>query len=169
MRGIDGQFVFHCLMSADMDYAFARGLVEYLVDHDVIHRLLSRKGDEKRREWILSRLRERRREESLVSWEDVEAEYEQKFPRELTPPEQRHAEFLARLPHPELHGGKKAKAIWATMEDEQQSFMDFVEREGLQSEEGNLFSYLIRVMKFAKMLFDATKLEELLPLNTASW
>ena len=29
-----------------------------------------------------------------------------------------HAEFAAKVPHPELHGGKKAKQIWARIEDE---------------------------------------------------
>jgi len=60
---------------------------------------------------------------------------------------------VAGLPHPELNGGKVAKAIWAEIEDEGLSFMDFVDKHGLESEEGNLFSYLARIMKFARMLF----------------
>lgn len=161
LRGLDGLFVYHCLMSRDIDYALARELVEFLVDHDVIWRILSRKDEDKKREWIRNRLRERRRDEPQISWEDVEAEYEREHPRELTPIEQLHAEFLARVPHPELHGGKTRKTIFAMMDDEKLSFMDLVERENLHTEEGSLFSYLIRVMKFAKMLFDATQLDEL--------
>jgi hypothetical protein len=167
LRGIDGLFVYHCLVTRDLDYPLARALVEFLVDHEVIWRLLTRKDDEKKREWCRNRLRERRREEPQVSWEDVEAEYEQTFPRELSPVEVLHQEFLARLPHPELHGGKTAKTIWATMEGEELSFMDFVEREGLEAEEGSLFSYLARVMKFAKMLAEATQLDEFRALDAA--
>jgi len=102
------------------------------------------------------RLRERRREEPQVQWEDVEAEWEERFPRELTPIELVHAELAAKLPHPELHGGKVAKAIWAELEESGAGFMDFVEKHGLESEEGNLFSYLARVMKVARMLKEST-------------
>lgn len=160
LRGIDGLFVFYCLTSRDLLYEECRELVEYLVDHDVIQKLLNRKDDEQKREWIRNRLRERRREESQVTWEDVEAEYEREHPRELTPIEQLHAGFLAQLPHPELHGGKLRKTIWATMETEQLSFLDFTERQHLQNEEGSLFSYLVRVMKVAKMLYEAVQLDE---------
>ena len=78
----------------------------------------------------------------------------------LTQVEEIHQEFCGKVPHPELHGGKKAKRVWATMEDEQLGFLDLVEREGLEHEEGSLFSYLIRVMNFAAKLGDATGLEE---------
>jgi len=101
-----------------------------------------------------------------VTWDDVEAEYEQKFPRELTPVEKLHAAFVAGLPHPELHGGKVAKAVWAEIEDEGLSFMDFVDKHGLETEEGNLFSYLARVMKFARMLGEATTLTEFQTLES---
>jgi hypothetical protein len=154
-------------MSRDLDYALARELVEFLVDHDIVQRILDRKGEDKKREWIKNRLRERRRDEPQVSWEDVEAEYDQKFPRELTPVEQLHAEFLGRVPHPELHGGKKRKNVFAQMQDGEHSFLDFVEKENLETEEGSLFSYLVRVMKFAKMLFDATALDEFRNLEDA--
>jgi hypothetical protein len=160
LRGVDGPFVYYALIARDMDYALARQLCEYLVDHDAIVRLLGRKDEDKRREWIKTRLRERRREEPQVSWEDVEEEYERAFPRELTPIEQVHAEFLAPLPHQELHGGKKAKAIWAEMEDENLSFLEFVEKHELGYEEGNLFSYLARVMRVARMLHEVTSIGE---------
>jgi hypothetical protein len=165
LRGLDGLFVYFTLMKQDLDYGFARALVEYLTDHDVIHRQLTRKLDAKRREWIVTRLRERRREGENVSFEDVEAEYEKQFPRELTPVEKIHSEFVAGLPHPELHGGKIAKAIWAEMEDEGLGFMDFVDKHGLETEEGSLFSYLARVMKFARMLGEATTLTEFQTLD----
>jgi hypothetical protein len=167
LRGVDGLFVYHALMSVDLTYELARALVEYITEHDVIARILGRKGDAKRREWIVNRLRERRREGENVAWEDVEAEYEKAFPRELTPVEALHAELVARVPHPELHGGKTAKAIWAEIEDEGLSFMDFVEKHGLETEEGNLFSYLARVMKFARMLGEATDLDEFKNLDAA--
>jgi hypothetical protein len=156
LRGVDGLFVYYCLMSRDLTYEECRALCEYLLDHDAIHRQLTRKEREQRREWIRNRLRERRREEPQLCWEDIEAEYEQLFPRELTPVEQLHAEFAARLAHPELHGGKVAKAIWTEMEDGGHAFMDMVEKHGLEVEEGNLFTYLARVMKIARMLKLAT-------------
>jgi hypothetical protein len=156
LRGVDGLFVYHCLMTRDLDHAQCRALCEYLLDHDAIHKQLTRKEREQRKEWIRNRLRERRREEPQLTWEDVEAEYEERFPRELTPVEQAHAELLARLPHPELHGGKVAKAIWAEMDDGGLSFMEMVEKHTLQAEEGNLFTYLARVMKTGRMLAAAT-------------
>jgi superfamily II DNA/RNA helicase len=167
LRGIDGLFVYYCLMNQDLDYGLARALVEYLIDHEVIRKIMAREGDAKRREWILTRMRERRREGEHVTWEDVEEEYEKQFPRELTPVEKLHAAFVALLPHPELHGGKVAKAIWAELEDADVSFMDFVEKHGLETEEGNFFSYLARVMKFARMLGEATGLTEFETLQSA--
>jgi hypothetical protein len=62
------------------------------------------------------------------------------------------------VPHPELHGGKMSKNIWATIEDEAKSFIDFVEERNLAHEEGSLFTYLARVMKAAKMLFEVTEI-----------
>jgi hypothetical protein len=166
LRGLDGLFIYYTLMNQDMDYAFVRALVEYVTEHDVIHRLITRKLDAKRREWVLTRLRERRREGEQVTWEDVEEEYEKQFPRELTPVEKLHSAFVAVMPHPELHGGKTAKTVWAQMEDDGLSFLDFIDRHGLETEEGNLFSYLARIMKFARMLFEATTLTEFQTLET---
>src|SRR5262249_20611307 len=156
LRGIDGLFVHYCLMHADLVYPLARALVEYLTEHDVIQKILNRAGDDKKREWMRNRLRERRRDEPQGSWEDVEGEYDRTFPRELTPVEKLHAEFLAAVPHPELHGGKMVKTIWAEMEDKELGFFDFVDEKGLAPEEGNLFTYLARIMKFARMLHEAT-------------
>ena len=160
IRGVDGLFVWWALQKQDWDYAGVRGMLEFLVDDDRVQRLLDRKELDKRKEWIKMRLRERRREEPQVSWEDVEEEYEQTFPRELLPIEKLHGEFAAALPHPELHGGKQAKNVWQRMEDAQAGFMDFVENEGLQHEEGSLFSYLARLMRVARMLHEATSLAE---------
>ena len=95
-----------------------------------------------------------------MSREDVEAEYDLKFPRELAPIEIIHQSFLSAVPHPELHGGKVHKMIWATIEEEELGFMDFVERHDLEHEEGSLFTYLARVMKVARMLGEATELDE---------
>jgi hypothetical protein len=167
IRGVDGLFVWWALQKQDWDYAGVRQMLEFLVDDDRVQRLLDRKELDKRKEWIKMRLRERRREEPQVSWEDVEEEYEKTFPRELTAIEILHGEFAAALPHPELHGGKQAKNVWARLEDSQGAFMDFVETEGLQHEEGSLFSYLARVMRVARMLHEATSLAEFEAVQTA--
>lgn len=160
LSGMDGLFVYYVLMNHQLDYEDCRALVELMIDHNTIQRLLDRKDYEKRKVWIKERLREARQDNPQVSWEDIEAEYERAHPRELSKVEQIHAEFAARVPHPQLHGGKTQKVVWATMEDEEQSFMDFVEREKLEREEGSLFSYLIRVMNFAHSLAEVTKLEQ---------
>ncbi|HJZ88968.1 MAG TPA: DEAD/DEAH box helicase [Polyangia bacterium] len=167
IRGVDGPFVWYCLQKHDLTYPLACELCEYLLDEQTIWRLLSRKQDEKRREWVKNRLRERRREEPQVSWEDVEEEYERTFPRELAPIEKIHAEFAALLAHPELHGGKVHKRVWPELEQEDLSFMDFVEKHGLAHEEGSLFSYLARLARLAKMLFEVTTLGEFEALKDA--
>jgi hypothetical protein len=160
LHGIDGLFVYYVMMNHQLDYAGCRELCEYLVDHNIIQRMLDRKEDEKRREWIRERLRERRQENSQVTWEDVEAEYEREFPRELTQVERIHSEFAAVVPHPELHGGKQVKNVWARIEDDEIDFLDFVDTHRLSHEEGNLFSYLARVMKVARTLGEATGIEQ---------
>lgn len=96
----------------------------------------------------------------MVTWDDVAEEYDRAFPRELSPVEQLHAAFLAKLPHPELHGGKLRKLIWSEMETDGIGFLEYVERHGLAHEEGSLFTYLARVMKVARSLADATGLDE---------
>ncbi|HWN66340.1 MAG TPA: hypothetical protein VNM90_01810, partial [Haliangium sp.] len=160
LHGMDGLFVYYVLMNEQLEYEQCRELVEFLVDHDIIQKQLDRKDEDKRREWIRERLRERRQENPLVSWEDVEEEYAREFPRELTRIELVHQRFSAEVPHPQLHGGKMAKNIWAQMEDNDLAFLDFVDRHRLQHEEGSLFSYLIRVMNFAKNLGEATSMEQ---------
>lgn len=158
LRGMDGPFVYFCLREAELDYFQMRELVEFLTDHDVIHKRIQRQSDEKKREWVKNRLRDLRRERGMVTWEEVEEEYDSKYPRQLSFVEKINQQFLQKVPHPELHGGKVQKNIWATMEDQQLSFMDFVESHQLQNEEGNLFSYLTRAMKMAEVLHDATHL-----------
>ncbi len=160
LRGIDGPFVYYCLRAHDLPYEDLRTLVEFLVDHDVIHKRLLRQADEKKREWIKNHLRELRKDFPQATWEDAEEEYEKRFPRDLSRIEWIHHEFLGKVPHPELHGGKVQKNIWCVMETESLGFMDYVERYNLQFEEGNLFSYLSRVMKVAETLHEATSLEE---------
>jgi hypothetical protein len=160
LHGMDGLFVYYVLMNEQLEYEQCRELVEFLVDHDIIQKQLDRKDEDKRREWIRERLRERRQENPLVSWEDVEEEYARAFPRELTRIELVHQRFSAEVPHPQLHGGKMPKNVWAQIEDNQLSFLEFVDRHRLQHEEGSLFSYLIRVMNFAKNLGEATFMEQ---------
>jgi len=159
-RGIDGMFVWYLLMHRQPSYEESRELVEFLVDHDSIHRALTKKDREERRNWIRQKLREMRAESSQVEWEDAEAEYEKAFPPVLSATELVHQEFTAAISHPELHGGKVQKMIWASMEDEDQSFSDFVVAHGLEREEGSLFSYLARVMKTARMIYEVTSVED---------
>lgn len=159
LRGLDGLFIHDVVMSHQLDHDDMRMLCEFLTDHDVIHRLLSRKDEDKRRAWIREHLRERRRDNPHVTWEDIEEEYEREFPRELSRAEIWHGEFCAKVPHPELHGGKTQKTVWAMIEDEQLGFLDFVDRFGLAHEEGSLFTYLARVMKTARTIHEATSLD----------
>jgi hypothetical protein len=136
-----------------------------VIDNDIIQRILDRKEIEKAKEWMRERLRERRQENPQVTWEDIEEEYEREFPRELTPIERIHQEFQGRISHPELHGGKARKAVWATIEDQQADFLAFVDQHRLAHEEGNLFSYLARVMKCARTIHEATGVEQFASLE----
>lgn len=160
IRGMDGVFIYYTLVNHELTPELYRELVEYLVDHDSIQRILDRKEYGKIKEWIRERLRELRRENPQVSWEDVEEEYWREHPKEPTPIEQIHQDFVVKIPHPELHGGKKPKRIWAEMDDEDLSFVDYVERHQLDQEEGSLFTYLARVMKGARMLKEVTEIAD---------
>ena len=156
LQGMDALFIYFALWQEDLSYEGMRELVEYLVDHDAIQRLLDRKGEDKKREWIREKLRDLRNANGLAAWEDAEALYDAEFPRPLTRAEVLFGQFTAVVPHPELHGGKKPKNVWAQLEDEGTTFMRFCEKHDLQHEEGNLFSYLIRVMNTARKLFEAS-------------
>ncbi len=160
LHGMDGLFLYHAFMNHQFEYEDCRELVEFLIDHDVIQRILDRKIWEQRKEWIRNRLREKRQENPQVTWEDVEEEYEREFPRELSRVETIHQEFSAKVPHPELHGGKAQKNVWATIEEEDVAFLEFVDRHSLGHEEGSLFSYLIRVMNFSRTLHEVTTMEQ---------
>ena len=160
LQGMDGLFIYYALFRHQLDYEELRAMVEYLIDNDIIQRQLERKDEDKKREWCRARLRELRMDNPQVSWEDVEAEWDKEHPRVLTKIEEIHQEFSAQVPHPELHGGKRFKNVWATMEDGKLGFVEFVEREGLEHEEGSLFSYLVRVMNFARKLGEASQLSE---------
>ena len=46
------------------------------------------------------------------------------------------------------------------LEDSGLTFLEFVEKHSLEHEEGNLFSYLVRVMNFAQKLYQASQLTE---------
>jgi hypothetical protein len=161
LQGMDGLFIFYVLFNHQLDYVELRSLVEYLIDHDIIQRVIDRKGEDAKKEWMRTWMREQRNEGAQITWEDAEAAYEKQHPRELTKIELIHSEFSGKVPHPELHGGKKAKNVWAQLEDGGHTFLEFVEKHGLEHEEGNLFSYLIRVMNFAGKLYEASQLSEL--------
>jgi hypothetical protein len=160
LQGMDGLFIYFVLFNHQLDYVELRQLVEYLIDHDIIQRQLDRKGEDEKKEWMRNWLREQRLENPHVTWDDAEAKYLELHPRPLTKIEQIHGEFSGKVPHPALHGGKRAKDTWAQLEDGGFSFLEFVEKHGLEHEEGNLFSYLIRVMNFAQKLYEASQLSE---------
>ena len=160
LQGMDGLFIYYVLFNHQLDYVELRQLVEYLIDHDVVQRILDRKGDDDKREWMRAKLRELREDNPQVSWDDVEALWDKEHPRELTRVELIHQELAGLLPHPELHGGKRVKSVWAQLEDSGMGFLEFVGRHGLEHEEGNLFSYLVRVMNFARKLGEASQLSE---------
>ncbi len=161
LQGMDGLFIYYVLFNHQLDYVELRQLVEYLIDHDIIQRQLDRKLEDAKREWMRTKLRELRDSNPQISWEDIEALWEKENPRVLDRIELIHQELSSKIPHPELHGGKKAKNTWATLEDSGMGFLEFVERHHLEHEEGNLFSYLIRVMNFARKLGAASQLSEL--------
>jgi hypothetical protein len=160
LQGMDGLFIYYVLFNHQLDYVELRELIEYMIDHDVIQRVLDRKDDDVKREWCRTKLRELRDSNPHITWEDVEAEWDKEHPRPLTKIEQIHAELSAKVPHPELHGGKKAKTVWANLEESGIGFLEFVERHSLEHEEGNLFSYLVRVMNFARKLGAVSQLSE---------
>jgi hypothetical protein len=166
LRGVDGPFVYFFLMELDPSYEQCRFLVEYLVDHDVIQKRLNRKDEDKKQEWMRQRMRERRQSEPQVSWDDVRAEYERLFPRQPEWIEEVHQRFTQLIPHPELHGGKLFKNIWAQMEDHEMSFIQFVLEHDLEQEEGSLFTYLARVMKAARLLRETTQIAEFGQIET---
>jgi hypothetical protein len=157
---MDGLFIYYVLFNHQLDYVELRQLVEYLIDHDIIQRSLDRKGEDEKRDWCRAKLREMREGGAQAVWEDAEAEWDKLHPRPLTKVELIHQEFASKVPHPELHGGKKPKSVWAQIEDGQHGFVEFVEKHGLDHEEGNLFSYLVRVMNFATKLGQASQLTE---------
>jgi hypothetical protein len=161
LHGLDGMFIYHVLMNHQLDYEDLRELCEYLVDHDIVQRMLDRKDEDKKADWVREKLREMRRDGAIVEWADAEAEYDKAFPREPTRIELIQQEFAARVPHPELHGGKTRKNVWATIEAQGHAFLEMVDQHRLAHEEGNLFTYLARVMKVAHMLHEAAGLEQL--------
>jgi hypothetical protein len=161
LQGMDGLFIYYVLFNHQLDYVELRELVEYLIDHDIVQRLLDRKGEDEKREWMRAKLRELRDEGQQVSWDDVEALWEKEHPRPKTKIEIIHGELAGVVPHPELHGGKKPKTVWAQLEDSGLGFLDFVDKHGLEHEEGNLFTYLVRAMNFARKIGEASGLSEL--------
>jgi superfamily II DNA/RNA helicase len=160
LQGMDGLFIYYVLFNHQLDYVELRSLVEYLIDNEIIQRQLDRKGEDEKREWMRAKLRELRIENPHVTWDDVETQWEKEHPRELTKIEVIHGEFSGKVPHPELHGGKKPKTTWAQLEDSGVGFLEFVEKHSLEHEEGNLFTYLVRVMNFAQKLYEASQLTE---------
>lgn len=160
LQGMDGLFIYYVLFNHQLEYVELRELVEYLIDHDIIQRQLDRKLEDAKREWMRTWLREQRETNGQVNWDDAQAAYEAAHPRELTKIEVIASEFAGKVPHPELHGGRRPKSVWAQVEDGGHTFLEFVDKHGLEHEEGNLFSYLVRVMNFARKLGEASGLSE---------
>ena len=52
LQGMDGLLIFYVLFNHQLEYVELRELVEYLIDHDIIQRLLDRKGEDEKREWM---------------------------------------------------------------------------------------------------------------------
>src|SRR4029077_6384621 len=96
LQGMDGLFIYYVLFNHQLDYVELRELVEYLIDHDIVQRLLDRKGEDEKRGWSGNGIRERRMENPHVTWEDVEAEWDKAHPRPLTKIEQIHQEFSSK-------------------------------------------------------------------------
>lgn len=165
LQGLDGLFCYHLLRNELLDYEDYRAVVELLVDHDAIQRILDRKGDEVKRTWCRTRLRELREANPQAAWEDAEAEWDRDHPYVPSRMEEALARFCAEVPHPEIHGGKKQKRIWAVMDDDKLGFLDFVAREGLEHEEGSLFTYLVRCMNAARKLGEASQLPQFTELG----
>lgn len=157
IRGVDGVFAWWALERTEMAEEQHRELVELLVEHDAIQRIFEKREWAKIREWCLNKLRELRRDNPQAAFEDAEQLYWEEHPRELTPSELALQAFVAKVPHPELHGGKSAKRIWAEIQDEQLTFTDYVSKHDLGREEGSLFTYLARVMKTARMFHEITE------------
>src|SRR3954468_11794879 len=109
LQGMDGLFIYYVLFNHQLDYVELRQLIEYLIDHDAIQRLLDRKDDDVKREWCRAKLRELRDSNPHITWEDVEAEWDKEHPRPLIKVELIQAELAAKVPHPELHGGRNPK------------------------------------------------------------
>jgi hypothetical protein len=161
LQGMDGLFIYYVLFNHQLEYVELREMVEYLLDNDIVQRLLDRKGEDEKREWMRAKLRELRDGGEQVTWDDVEALWEKEHPRPKTKIELIHGELAGLVPHPELHGGKKWKNVWAQLEDSGLGFLEFVDKHGLEHEEGNLFTYLVRVMNFARKIGEASGLSEL--------
>src|SRR5439155_7978129 len=102
LQGMDGLFIYYVLFNHQLEYIELRELVEYLLDHDIVQRLLDRKGEDEKREWMRTRLRELRMENPHVTWDDVEAQWLKEHPRPLTKIEVIHQELSSKIPHPEL-------------------------------------------------------------------
>lgn len=166
IRGVDGVFVWWVLGQVELTYELAREMIELLIDHDAIQRIFDKQANEERRQWILARLREQRRDNPLLTFEDVEEQYDAEHPRELSQMELYHQTFMSKLAHPELHGGVVQKKIWAEIEDDDMTFLDYVNEHDLGREEGSLFTYLARVMKAARMLAEVTKMGEFTELES---
>ena len=73
LQGMDGLLIYYVLFNHQLEYVELRELVEYLIDHDIIQRQLDRKGEDEKREWMRTKLRELRFENPHVTWDDVEA------------------------------------------------------------------------------------------------
>ena len=167
LRGVDGVFTWWVLEEKGLAEGQHAELIELLVEHDAIQRILDKREWARIREWCLIKLRELRRDNPQATFQDAEELYREQHPRVLTASELALSDFLGRVPHSELHGGKTQKRIWAEMVEDDLSFADYVSRHDLGREEGSLFTYLARIMKTARMLAEVTEDPAFTELETA--
>ena len=167
LQGVDGVFTWWILERTTIEDDQHRELIELLVEHDAIQRIFEKREWAKIREWCINKLRELRRDNPQASFEDAEELYREQHPKELTRSELSLQTFVSKVPHPELHGGKTQKKIWAELQDEDLTFMEYVSKHDLGREEGSLFTYLARVMKTARMLHEVTEAPAFSEMETA--
>ncbi|HEY4175909.1 MAG TPA: DEAD/DEAH box helicase, partial [Kofleriaceae bacterium] len=67
LQGMDGLLIYFILFNHQLDYVELRALVEYLIDHDIIQRTIDRKGEDAKKEWMRTWLREARESNGAVT------------------------------------------------------------------------------------------------------
>ena len=74
LQGMDGLFIYYVLFNHQLEYVELRELVEYLIDHDIIQRLLDRKGEDEKRSGCGPGCASSAIDNPQVTWDDAEAQ-----------------------------------------------------------------------------------------------